>query len=122
MNSTVIADRPKDLHISEVGPAAVSGRAGRRIPVAIIGAGYIAGYHLEVLHQLGSVEIVGACDPDATRLHSLCEKWCIPASAPALKDLLHQCRPEVVHVLVPPPFHYGVAKEALAAGLHVLVE
>jgi nucleoside-diphosphate-sugar epimerase/predicted dehydrogenase len=90
--------------------------------VAVIGAGYIAGYHLAVLRQLGTVDVVGACDPNAARLGDLCGQWAIPVGAPSLGELLHRCRPEVVHVLVPPPHHYGVAREALLAGLHVFVE
>src|SRR5438309_170685 len=42
-----------------------------RIPAAIVGAGYIATYHLAVLRQLSGVEVVGACDPSQERLDAL---------------------------------------------------
>src|SRR5438874_970222 len=46
--------------------------------VALVGAGYIAEYHLAVLHDLGGVEVVGACDPNRTRLDALLARWGIP--------------------------------------------
>jgi predicted dehydrogenase/nucleoside-diphosphate-sugar epimerase len=94
----------------------------RRLKVAIVGAGYIAPYHLEVLRHLDRVDIVAACDPDRARLDDFCTRWRIPVAATSLGDLLRRCRPDVVHVLVPPPFHFDVAREALAAGLSVLLE
>ena len=93
-----------------------------RLKAAIVGAGYIAPYHLEVLRHLGRVDVVGACDPDRSRLDEFCKQWQIPIAATSLGDLLERCRPDVVHVLVPPPFHFDVGRSALEAGLHVLLE
>src|SRR5690349_10726874 len=123
MESTILQDSRSDrrAHVTPE-PTPARDPAGRRVPVAVVGAGYIAGYHLEVLRQLGGAEVVGACDPDAGRLDALCRRWGIPVGAPSLTELLRRCRPEVVHVLVPPPYHFAVAREALAAGLHVLIE
>src|SRR5262249_22783324 len=67
-------------------------------------------------------EVVGACDPSAERLRSVCREWRIPCGAPSLAELLRECRPEVVHVLVPPAYHAAVAEEALRAGTHLLLE
>jgi predicted dehydrogenase/nucleoside-diphosphate-sugar epimerase len=92
------------------------------LAVAVAGAGYIADYHLAVLRRLGRVEVVGACDPNAQRLEALCRQWSIPCGARSLEELLRMCRPQVVHVLVPPPFHSEVAEQALNAGAHVLIE
>ena len=92
------------------------------LAVAVAGAGYIAEYHLEVLRKMGAVEVVGACDPDEGRLTALCGRWQIPYSARSLAELIRQRKPEAVHVLVPPPYHYEVAEQALRAGVHVFVE
>ena len=102
--------------------ARVSEGSLERIPVAIVGAGFIATYHLAVLRQLGGIEVVGACDPSQERLDALCKEWQIPSRASNLEELLRVCKPKVVHVLVPPAFHYEVTRQALLAGLHVLVE
>src|SRR3954468_20230744 len=86
----------------------VSEASLERIPVAIVGAGYIAAYHLAVLRQLGGIDVVGACDPSQDRLDALCQEWQIPNRASNLADLLGVCKPKVVHILVPPAFHYEV--------------
>jgi predicted dehydrogenase/nucleoside-diphosphate-sugar epimerase len=105
-------------------PASILGdaRNARRLRVVIIGAGYIAPYHLEVLRQLDRVDVVGACDPDRARLDDLCRTWGIPIGAVSLGDLLRRCQPDVAHVLVPPPLHFEVGRDLLAAGVHVLLE
>ncbi len=90
--------------------------------VAVVGAGYIAGYHVEALRTLDCVQVVGACDPDAARLDALCRRWNIPHGASSLADLVQDCRPDAVHLLVPPQYHAELAEEALQAGVHVLVE
>jgi ornithine cyclodeaminase/alanine dehydrogenase-like protein (mu-crystallin family) len=102
MASTTLQDSPADHRVAAA-PAPRLARAKDKTPVAVIGAGYIAGYHLEVLRQLGTAEVVGACDPNATRLDDRCRQWNIPVGAPTLGELLDRCRTEVVHVLVPAP-------------------
>ena len=106
----------------EVAEGRVAEGSLERIPVAIVGAGYIATYHLAVLRQLGTIDVVGACDPSQDRLDALCKEWQIPNRASNLVDLLGVCKPKVVHILVPPAFHYEVTRQALELGLHVLVE
>jgi nucleoside-diphosphate-sugar epimerase/predicted dehydrogenase len=93
-----------------------------QVPVAVLGAGYIAGYHLDILRGLKGVEVVGACDPDAGRLDALCRQWNVPHRGRTLAELMEHCRPAAVHVLVPPPLHHAVTGEALRAGVNVLVE
>ncbi|HEV8062481.1 MAG TPA: Gfo/Idh/MocA family oxidoreductase [Gemmataceae bacterium] len=117
-----IATTADIANLVEPAEAKVSEGSLERIPVAIVGAGYIATYHLAVLRQLGGVEVVGACDPSQERLDALCKEWQIANRASNLEELLRVCKPKVVHVLVPPAFHYEVTRQALQAGLHVLVE
>jgi predicted dehydrogenase/nucleoside-diphosphate-sugar epimerase len=95
---------------------------GRPIAVGIVGAGYIASYHLAILRQLGGTEIVGVCEPNADRRKSLCEQWQVSYGAASLEELLRERQPDVIHVLVPPEYHFQVAEQALDAGVHVLVE
>jgi predicted dehydrogenase/nucleoside-diphosphate-sugar epimerase len=90
--------------------------------VAIIGAGFIADYHMEILRETPRVEVVVACDPSAGRLKAFAARWGIPRLASSVDDLLTGARPDVAHVLVPPAHHYRVAKQLLEAGVHVLLE
>lgn len=90
--------------------------------VGVVGAGFIADYHLSVLRRLGVAETVGACDPNEDRLEGLCERWKIPYRARSLEELLRDAKPEVVHILVPPSYHFDVAKQCLSAGVNVFLE
>jgi predicted dehydrogenase/nucleoside-diphosphate-sugar epimerase len=92
------------------------------LTVALVGAGFIAESHLAVLRQLSGVEIVGVCDPNIERAKALCRKWNIAHASASLDELTAAGKPDVVHILVPPTLHYEVAREALEAGIHVLVE
>jgi predicted dehydrogenase/nucleoside-diphosphate-sugar epimerase len=96
--------------------------ASRPIAVALAGAGFIAETHLAVLRQLGNTEVVGVCDPNLARAEALARRWSIPLVGKSVADLLRQRRPDVLHVLVPPPWHFEVARQALDARLHVFVE
>jgi predicted dehydrogenase/nucleoside-diphosphate-sugar epimerase len=124
MTSTTLLEQPAEsLSAEPVAPRHAPRRDHeRRVPVAIVGAGYIAGYHVEVLRHLDIAEVVGVCDPDAARRDAFRREWQIASAATSLAELLRDCRPEAVHVLVPPPAHFEVAKQAIEAGLHVLVE
>jgi predicted dehydrogenase/nucleoside-diphosphate-sugar epimerase len=104
-------------------PGSPTGAAARGpVAVALAGAGFIAESHLAVLRQLGNAEVVGVCDPNLERAEALARRWAIPRVGRALGELLDRRRPEVLHVLVPPPWHFEVARQALEAGVHVFVE
>ncbi|HJT77943.1 MAG TPA: Gfo/Idh/MocA family oxidoreductase, partial [Gemmataceae bacterium] len=92
------------------------------VSVALAGAGFIADTHLAALRQLGGNRVVGVCDPNAERCEALRRQWAIPHAARSLGELLRDCKPDVVHVLVPPSGHFGVARQALEGGAHVFVE
>ncbi len=108
-------------------PASTLDTEEERVPapvtrVALAGAGYIASYHLDALRRLGRVEVVGICDPNAARREELRRQYGLPLAAASLDELLHEAKPDVVHVVVPPAFHFEVAEQALRAGTHVLLE
>jgi len=90
--------------------------------VAIAGTGFIADFHAAALRKLGTVEIVGACDPNGKRLDAFRSKWGIPYGAGPLEELLRDRKPQVVHVLTPPALHFGMAEQILEAGSHVFIE
>ena len=91
----------------------------RRLRVAIIGAGYVAGHHLAALSRLDFIDIVGICDTDLGAARLLADRYGGVAAA-RLADLPEP--PQVVHVLTPPASHAALALEAIAMGCHVLVE
>jgi predicted dehydrogenase/nucleoside-diphosphate-sugar epimerase len=94
----------------------------RKLNVAIIGTGFIADYHVEILRNVQGVKIAAACDPDAARLNSFCDRWSIARRARSIDELLAEDRPDAAHVLVPPALHVEATRKLLDAGVHVLLE
>lgn len=93
----------------------------QRLRVAVVGAGYVAGYHLAALKRLDFVDIVGLCDLDTTAAQALATRFGVPVVARQLADLAGE-RPDAVYVLTPPASHCALALQALDMGCHVLVE
>ena len=87
----------------------------------ILGAGYVASYHLRALRALDSVEVVGIADPDTPKARELAEKFGVPGVFGGLEELM-SARPDVVHILTPPQFHGELAIQAMKMGCHVFVE
>lgn len=89
--------------------------------VALVGAGFIARFHLDVLAGTPDVELVAVCDADRERAEAMRRRYGARAavdSVSALADLgVH-----VAHVAVPPDLHAGLARELLELGIGVFVE
>ncbi len=96
----------------------------RTTRVALIGAGFIARVHLQLLARNAGVKVVAICDRDRQRAAHLAARHGVGRVFASLDELLEVAREEVdaVHLLVPPPLHFDLAKQCLAAGLHVLAE
>lgn len=88
--------------------------------VAVIGAGWIAADHVDVLTKRDDVELVAVCDVDRSRAERLApegadiyERW---------EDLLEREQPEAVWICTPPLVHREPALAALERGVHVYLE
>jgi predicted dehydrogenase len=90
--------------------------------VALIGAGQIARQHLGCLKTLPGVQIAGVCDLSAAVAESIAERYGVPAWFTDYAAMLHDVKPDVVHVTTPPTSHFRLAMNALQSGAHVLVE
>lgn len=87
--------------------------------VGVIGAGSLGYHHVRLLRDMPHVEFAGFYDIDAARAAAVQQE--LGASpAPSLGALLD--RVDAVTVVVPTPAHHAVAKQALARGVHVLIE
>ncbi len=87
--------------------------------VGVIGAGSLGYHHVRLLRDMPNVEFAGFYDIDATRAAAV-QKELGASAAPSLTALLD--RVDAVTVVVPTPAHHAVAKQALARGIHVLIE
>jgi predicted dehydrogenase len=86
---------------------------------AVIGAGYLGRFHAQKYANLKNSELVGIADPVAAARNTLSAELGVTAYAD-YRELLG--RVDAVSIVTPTPYHFGVAKEFLEAGAHVLVE
>ena len=89
--------------------------------LAVIGAGSMGRNHLRVLNDLDTVSLVGVADADMPAAERAARRFHIPAYGSYL-DMLDRERPDGVIVAVPTVLHREVTLEAIARGVHVLVE
>lgn len=89
--------------------------------VAVVGAGFIADFHLEVLARTPDVEVVAACDTARERAEKAAAVHGVRGVATALAELPGM-GVQVAHLAVPPDLHVPLAREALELGLGVFVE
>jgi predicted dehydrogenase/nucleoside-diphosphate-sugar epimerase len=64
---------------------------------------------------------VGVTDANKENARRYAEKYRAPVFS-SLEELMESSRPDVVHILTPPQFHYDQALAALDRGIHVLLE
>ena len=89
---------------------------------ALIGAGQIARQHLACLKTLPGVELAAICDLSPATAEATAERYGVGAWFTDHKAMLEETRPEVIHITTPPTSHFRLAKDALDAGAHVIVE
>src|SRR3954452_19431255 len=88
---------------------------------ALVGAGYVAQFHRDVLAETPGVDLVAVCDADAERARAAARQWGIPNAVGSVEEL-GDLAIDVAHVLVPPDLHVKVTRSLLEMGIGVLVE
>ena len=87
--------------------------------IAVVGAGNLGRHHARLLAESPSTELVAVVDILPERAEAVAG----PLGVPALTDfrtVLDQV--EAISVVTPTRTHHAIAKEALAAGRHVIIE
>lgn len=90
--------------------------------VGIIGCGGIAHVHGPLIMQQSGAQIVGVADKDRSRAELLASQLRVKKVYQDAEAMIHEQKPDVVHVLVPPQYHEDVSVMALNHSCHVLVE
>lgn len=90
--------------------------------VAIIGTGGIAHAHADALSTQENVELAVAVDLDPGRSEEFAAKWSMQRTAPDLRTAAASGELHLVVICTPPASHMGLALEALAMDLHVVIE
>ena len=89
------------------------------VRAAVIGVGYLGGFHAQKYAAIPGVELVGIVDPNEERARDVSQHLGIPCY-PDHRVLIGKV--DAVSVVVPTQFHHCVARDFLEAGAHVLIE
>jgi len=90
--------------------------------IAFIGAGQMAGLHLDALAGVTTPHtVVGVHDRTSPAARAFAARAGTQAYG-TLSELLGQARPNLVHVCTPMGTHFEPARQALLAGAHVYIE
>jgi len=92
------------------------------IKAGIVGAGFIGPAHAEALRRLPGIEVAALAGSSQQQAAAKAESLGIPKAYGDYRRLLADREIEVVHVCTPNHLHYPQAREALAAGKHVVCE
>ena len=95
--------------------------ASKPTRVGLVGAGFIADFHLDILAELDTAEAVVICDSALGRARSLADAKAVPAAVATLEELSEH-RVDVAHVLTPPDTHVKVSRRLLELGIGVFLE
>ena len=94
----------------------------RRITVGVVGCGYWGPNLVRNFHGIGDCRLRVVCDRDRKRLKHVCSLY--PGVEPErdFEALLLPRRVQAVVIATPVHTHYALAKAALQAGKHVMIE
>ena len=90
--------------------------------VLIVGAGYIANTHAEVLQDIPDVRLWGIVDTNEAAARSFARRWSVPNVFTSIDDALATGHVQCAHVATPPSTHEETALPLLRAKIPVLVE
>ena len=90
--------------------------------ISIVGCGLNADYHVNFARAYAGAEITGVVDLDEEKARNFASLRGVPRHFSALRELVIQSRPDVLHIVTPPNTHYEIAKEAIGYGLHAIIE
>jgi len=97
--------------------------ASGALRIGVVGAGRMAVNHIRAIARTeGRADVVGVADPSPAAREALGGEFPSLKAYSSLGELLAAERPDVVHIVTPPATHMTLAREALAAGVHVYLE
>ncbi|MEE2753359.1 MAG: Gfo/Idh/MocA family oxidoreductase [Candidatus Latescibacterota bacterium] len=96
--------------------------AKKKLRVAFIGAGGIAGAHMKQYAEMDDVEMVAMADVFPGSMEKWAEQYGIEQSFLNYQEMLRKVKPDAISVCTPNGLHAETTIAALRAGAHVLVE
>lgn len=96
---------------------------GEPVRIAVVGTGWWATqWHLPALVRCDGAEVVALVDPDEGKLGKAAAAFGVPRLYTDHRDLFRDGHVDGVVVAAPHRYHYEIARDALDAGVGVLVE
>ena len=89
--------------------------------IAVAGAGVMGRNHIRVCTELEGLEVVGVVESNAEAAARIARLFRV-RTFETVSRLLGEAKPDVLIVATPTSTHFAVAREAIAAGVHVLIE
>lgn len=90
--------------------------------VGLAGCGWIAPYQIQAWRLVTDTEVVGVCDIDLSRAHTLASAFRIGWAGQDAVRMMDECGLNVLDIATPPDSHNRLALEAMNRGLHVLCQ
>jgi predicted dehydrogenase len=94
----------------------------QKIPVGVIGTGFIGPAHIEALRRLPRIEVTALADVDEPTARAKADSLGVPDAYGDYRKLLARDDIQSVHICTPNHLHFQMSKDALNAGKHVVCE
>jgi predicted dehydrogenase len=92
------------------------------IGIAVVGYGYWGPNVVRNIFERPELHLIGLCERDPSRAEDFSRRYPGPEVHERLDALLEDPKVRAVAIATPPQTHYALARRALEAGKHVLVE
>lgn len=90
--------------------------------VGLVGAGWVAQYHLPAWEKAEGAEVVAICDPDPATLHARADRFGIAARHSSIEEMLDAGGLDALDIASPRKFHAGHVRAGAARGLPMLCQ
>lgn len=96
--------------------------SGERLRAAVIGTGFVGPFHVDAVRRGGYGEVATLVGSDLERTRRKAQALGVARATTDLTAVLGDADIDVVHVCTPNATHVAIARDALQAGKHVVVE
>lgn len=93
-----------------------------KINVAVVGTGFGQKVHIPGLQANPRTEVVAVYHRDLAKAKQVAQTHHIPHACPSLEEIVSLPQVQAVSISTPPFLHYEMARVALQAGKHILLE
>jgi predicted dehydrogenase len=89
---------------------------------AIVGCGKVADKHALQIARMPGVKLEAVCDVEPLMTQQMAERFGVEKQFTDVREMLHEMRPDVVHITTPPQTHFELGKICLLSGCHAYIE